>query len=233
MTIRDSHLQQRFERQQANREQRNQLAFGKRVEKASTPSPIGKFNWDNLPEALKRLSEFLFEKLAANRDYRELGALADEIEAKFQEGASGVLIKRLTRRIPDSAGNFLPEYLGLQVAGTGASQMEALASYEAAKRAAFKSPAEDQTVVCTAANPTGRPVKAQAVLRAAPKGFNYGYASAMAAKIAKTYEDNPGNMGPIEVAGHALPIQPKSYLEESFFFVGMKQWAGWKASRER
>ena len=127
----------------------------------------------------------------------------------------------------------LPEYLGLQVVGTGASQMEAQASYEAAKRAACESPAEEKTAVCTAANPTGRPKKAQAALRAAPKGFNFGSASAVAAKIAQTYRDNPANMGSIEVAGHALPIQPRSYLEESFFFVGMKQWADWKASRKR
>jgi len=76
-------------------------------------------------------------------------------------------------------------------------------------------------------------VKAQAVLRAAPKGFDFGCASAMAARIAKTYEDNPANMGPIEVAGHALPIQPKSYLDESFFFVSSRQWTDWKASRAR
>ncbi len=231
--VRDPHLHKRFERQQANLQQRNQSAFEKSVEKASTPSRLGKFNWDNLPEALKRLNEFLFEKLAASRDDRELGALANEIEARFEDGASGVLIKRLIRRIPDSAGNFLPEYVGLQVAGTGATRMEALASYRAARRAAFEPSAEDKTAVCTAANPTGRPVKAQAVLRAAPKGFNFGYASAMAARIAKTYEDNPANMGPIEVSGHALPIQPKSYLDESFFFVSSQQWADWKASRAR
>jgi len=55
----------------------------------------------------------------------------------------------------------------------------------------------------------------------------------MAARIAKTYEDNPANMGPIEVAGHALPIQPKSYLDESFFVVSSRQWTDWKASRAR
>jgi hypothetical protein len=52
---------------------------------------LGKFNWDNLPEALKRL----------------------------------------IRRIPDSAGSFVPEYVGLQVAGTGATRMEALAGCQA------------------------------------------------------------------------------------------------------
>lgn len=231
--VRDPHLHSRFERKQANLQQRHQVALEKSVAKASTPSRVGRFNWDNLPEALKRLNEFLFEKLATSRDDRELGALAHEIEARFQDGASGVLIKRLVRRRPDSAGNFLPEYVGLQVAGTGATRIEALTSYQAARRAAFEPPAEDKSAVCTAANPTGRPVKAQAVLRAAPKGFNFGYASAMAARIAKTYEDNPANLGPIEVAGHALPIQPRSYLEESFFFIGSQQWADWKASRAR
>ena len=71
---------------------------------------------------------------------------------------------------------------------------------------------------------------APALLKAAPDGYNSGYASRLADKITTTYQDNPLNMGRIEIMGKASPIQPKSYLEEHLFYVSKTEWEKRKAS---
>ena len=198
--------------------------MGKANLKAMKPSPIGAYNWVNLPEALGKLSEWAYGKLAESRDTGELGALAAEIEARFAQGAGGVLVKRLTQRVPDSAGNFHPQYLGLQVTGTGASEPQALLAYRKAKDEAAEPPEPRLGALCTGTNPTGKRRPAQAELRAAPEGFNFGYASALAASVMRSSESNPHNIGRIEIFGQASPIQPRSYIEESFFFVSRADW---------
>ncbi len=223
----------RFQRQQAQQQERQSLAMAKANQRAARPGPLGAYNWNNLPEALNKLAAFAYDKLAQNRDDSELAALASEIEARFSKGAGGVLIKRLTQRVPDSAGNFLPQYLGLQVAGEGMSEPEAMLAYRKAIDDAAGPRQPRFGAVCTASNPTGQRLRSQATLRAAPDGFNFGYASALAARVMPSYETNPANIGRIEMFGQASPIQPRSYIEDSFHFISKADWDKWKVARRR
>ncbi len=189
-----------------------------------------------IAERINGLHDLLYAKAEKVLDERHLRYVSGQIDAVLRKD-SGVLINRINKMIPDSAANFRPIYLGLQVVTGGSSADEALERYNDAVR----EPVVVNSDVCTSANPTGAPLecvptkdgiqigsntfagvsctpmnvtgepkKSQAVLKAAPEGFNLGYAGELAARIAEVYKVNPRNIGEISFGSIKSPIQPRA-----------------------
>lgn len=214
----------RWSQRQQRLGERQTARFDKAMgDRAGFQAAAGEFA-QGVAKRIADLADFLYYKLAAQEDSRHVLALSDEIEARFARGAQGVLIRRITQRVPDSAGNFLPTYLGMSVVGEGDSETLAMLSYEQLRRKEQDSLAGPNPTVCTPLNPTGRPRKAQATLQAAPEGYNMGYAAALGAKVMSAMEQNPGNVGKITFGDQASPLQPRVFLEDSFVFISAERW---------
>jgi hypothetical protein len=188
--------------------------------------------------ALAVINGALYLYAAARLDESHLKALAREIDAGLGETA-GVLIGRLTIRRPDGAGNTLPEYVGLQVVGFGGDSDEALAKadpkssqpqecIEVAKRK-YCAPKEALRLkpgsgdVCTPGNPTGEKPKERPSMRAAPAGYNMGYAAQVAAKLSPVMSLNPTN----DKDGIVFT---QTYVERELIWITAREWKLKKAS---
>jgi hypothetical protein len=179
---------------------------------------------DAVPAVMSKVTELSYDKFARQQDKADLPALEAEIEARIKSTGNGVLIKRITMMITDSAGDFAPRYLGLIVAADGPSSAEAEINYNKGLK---QTPAKNNSLgdaVCTISNPTGERKTEGAMLKAAPEGFNNGYASQLAGKMMRVLEKNPSNVGSIEFGSTAFFIQPNSYLKEDFFFISKEDW---------
>lgn len=221
----------RFERQQQGHAQRQQAGFGKLLEGRKQLHDSKGSAMQAVADKLVEANDALYKYLAKGEDARHLGALAGEIEARFAQGAQGVLLQRITQRLPDSAGNFAPRYIGLQVVGQGDTELLAVLDYTQRQQA--DSPAapgafDRLTAVCTPLNPTGGTQKAPAVLRAAPEGFNMAYGSMVAGKVMGVMEVNPRNVGRIDLGDNRSPLQPRAYLDREFIFVSREAWGARK-----
>lgn len=231
MPTSDSAMNDRFNSQQRQVAQTKAVALNLLLQKSGKPNSVDASAFDKIPEWLKEANEGLYNYLAKSQDKKHLSALASEIEARFNHGTGGVLIRRITKRTADGAGNFLPSYVGLQVIGQGDTKLLAMLDYEDRLAAATETGryAPVKTTVCTPQNPTGERLKATATLSAAPEGFNMGYAAAMAASISEVMKSNPENVGKIVIGGNAFPIQPKSFLEDEYLFISRDQWVSVKS----
>lgn len=224
----------RYERKTAQKMQQKQSALEGALSSVTTKQDARREGLGKVAEVLVAANDWLYRHFAKGQDMRHLRSLSEEIDARFRGGALGVLLHRITKRNADGAGNFLPEYVGLIVVGEGATEASAIYDFEQRRSAALARGQETEgpgVSVCTAMNPTGRPEKAQAVLRGAPEGFNLGYAASISAKIMKTMQSNHRNIGPVMFGSAASPLQPKSYLEYEYVYVPLEIWEKLKTER--
>jgi hypothetical protein len=213
----------RFERMQINRasekqSQLNQYTQSKDIGiNKNTKTIIGK-----IPGYLNKANDLLYSEFAKQQDASDLLSIENEIEARIKSSGVGVLIKRLTKMIPDSAGNFLPQYIGLQIASDGLNELVAQSNYDAKKNPSKSQASNDG--ICTPINPTGGTDVDGPSIGPAPEGYNMGYASQLANKIMSVYESNPNIIGKITFDSIDSPIQPLAYIKEEFFFISKVTW---------
>ncbi|URI07464.1 hypothetical protein MW290_02255 [Aquincola tertiaricarbonis] len=221
-----------WSRQQQRSHQRQIDGVGASLKQQSARTEMTKGLGEMVAGWITTAADALYGKLAETHDTHHLLALRGEIDARFAKGAQGVLLQRVTQRKPDSAGNFLPQYVGMLVVGEGSTEAEA--RLELDRRRQAEQPRDAPLAkVCTSLNPTGEPRKAQASLRPAPEGYNMGYAASLSAKLMDALAQNPGNVGKISFGDLASPIQPRSYLEFDLVFVTRERWQAVKDSQQR
>lgn len=179
-------------------------------------------------DSLAQVNDWFYGRFAKTLDTKHLRAVSRQIQARFDSGALGVLLHRVTRRTPDSAGNFIPEYIGMIVIGEGPTELDAISDYEKRWHLDNKSIEEVDATdarVCTPLNPTGQREKSKPEFKADErKGLNEGYYSALSAKIMQCRQWNPHNVGKVMFGPVASPIQPRCYLQYEFVFLPLGTW---------
>ncbi len=184
------------------------------------------------------LNGLLYLFIAANLDDQHLQKRSQQIDAGIKN-AGGVLVSRVTVQRPDSAGNMLPEYIGIDVIGFGNDEMDAKSksdrkvddleciSVGSATYCASKSELEEnlakQRGQCTIANPSGISPKEGAQLTASPEGMNSAYSAQMAQKLMPVVRNNPKN----EKGGLVLH---EAYVERQLIFIPKENWDAKKAA---
>jgi hypothetical protein len=228
----DKTFSSHFTRKQSSIREKSNLAFKATLEKQGKPGPITGLIADKLPEKLASLKDSMYDKRAMRRDAVEIQNLTSEIDARLSAGSSGVLIRRITIMHTGDAGTTIPIYAGLQVAGDGENELDALSKYNNIKSGIEGGSRNQEALgaVCTPQNPTGERLKAEQTIQALPSGFNLGYASSLSNVIYKSLETNPKNIGKIEIGGQVSPLQPTSFIEDSFFFISKEEWVQRKDS---
>ena len=215
MATLDQSMSDRFGRRQERVAQARDVSWQKSVASAGELAKAKEGAGEQIAGGMRQGAEWLYDYVAKGRDDEHLAARSEEINARFRNGVGGVLIRRITKRTADGAGNFLPSYVGLQVVGQGDTELLAQLDYEdrLAKSSGTGRYTPAKMTVCTPQNPTGEPLKAQAMIAATPEGFNMGYASAMAASIAGVMSDNPRNIAPSQNphsrAQCPVPLRPR------------------------
>lgn len=214
----------RFERMQNNRNIEKQAGLKEYLKTKEGADKNAKTIIKKISGYLNKGNESLYSKYAREQDVPALFSLEKEIDARIKKTGIGVLIQRLTKRAPDLAGNFLPEYMGLLIVADGFDEIEAQSNYDSKKN-----PSTSQASnmgVCTPLNPTGRPERVVQTTEIGPsrEGYNMGYASQLADKVNSVLKNNPKNIGEIAFDSIVSPIQPLAYIEEEFFFISKEDW---------
>jgi len=185
------------------------------VPKSGVPSQIDGIAAADAQEGADRL----YEWLAKAKDQQSFKQIAAEIDDNLKK-ADGVLLVRYTIRVPNGAGQAIPEYVGVRVAGVGYNEAAAIAAYQARYRGINKDKAPTQ---CTPQNPLGTKVSLPATVSAAPANRNYAYYGQVAARVFSVQEKNPSNVAAAD------DVVARSYVEETFLFLSKAQWEKIKA----
>jgi hypothetical protein len=160
-----------------------------------------------------------YEWQAKAEDQQSFRAIADEIESNLKR-AEGVLLVRYTIRLPNGAGQSIPQYVGVRVAGVGYDMDSAIAAYQARDRG-FKQ--DTSPTKCTPENPLGTTPYSNAVLSAAPANRNSEYYGQVASRVFAVLQDNPSNVAAAD------DVITRAYIEERFLFISRAEWEKFKA----
>lgn len=178
-----------------------------------------KSNAENRAAAITWASEKLAAIMVDVRTGYEIKFIESEATAVAKK-EGGVLISQMTGHMPNGAGDYITEFLGLIVAGGGKNEKLAKAAYGEKKWKAAQHRATVVHTVCTPDNPLGLPKQQGPTISAARPGTNIFYGGKVAENMNRYLEKNPLNRQ--MPAGSPIAL---AYVKEELLFFTQSQWS--------